>query len=388
MTIMSIEAKKEYIRALKEGYKNSTKSVKGVIINAFVAVVGCSRKHAIRALNGAVNLPGKLRAGRKPKYQDPAFVEHLKLIWKAMGEPCSKKLVAAMPGWLPHYDSLPGDSPVRQQLLEVSSATVDRILSLSNARQIKGKGTTQASYIKNRIPIELLTGRVQAPGFIEADTVAHCGNSIAGSYLHSITMTDLCTGWTENRGTWTKSAEGVLEQIKDIERSLPFEIKGFACDSGSEFLNEELWSFFRLNRKKPVQFVRRRPYKKNDNAHVEQKNWTHVRQIFGYERFDQSFLQGLMNEIYRDYWNPLQNYFMPSFKLKEKTRIGGKMIKKYEPLKTPYQRILEFPDTPEEVKRQLKAKQQSLNPFILKKEMEKKLAIFFKLLRSYGARVA
>jgi hypothetical protein len=385
---MSIEAKRVYIKALQEGYKNSTRAVKTVILNAFVSVVGCSRKHAIRAINGSVNLPGKFKAGRKPQYRDPEFVIHLKAIWQAMGEPCSKKLVAAMPEWLPHYRELPTDSPTRELLLRVSSASVDRILKPFRDRGARGKSTTQASFIKNRIPIALLTEQVQTPGFLEGDTVVHCGNSIHGTYLNSLTMTDLYSGWTENRASWTKTAEQVLEQIRDIERSLPFAIKGFASDSGSEFINEELWSFFTAHREKPIEFVRRRPYKKNDNAHVEQKNWTHVRQIFGYERFDQQFLQGLMNEIYKYYWNPIQNYFMPCLKLKEKTRIGGKLVKKYEVLKTPYQRIIEFPDTPEEVKKQLRSRYQGLNPFLLKNELEKKLAIFFKLLRSHGTKVA
>jgi hypothetical protein len=385
---MSIEVKREYLKALQEGYRNSTKSVKTVIINAFIAVVGCSRKHAIRALNGTVKLPGKMRPGRRPRYRDPELVIHLKSIWKSMGQPCSKKLVAAMPKWLPFYDGLPSESPLREQLLKISSATVDRVLKLYRNESLKGIGTTQPSLIKNKIPIELLTGKVPAPGLLEGDSVAHCGNSIQGTYLSSLTATDLYSGWTENRATWTKTGEQVVEQMKDIERSLPFKLKGFASDSGSEFINEELFTYFTEKREESVKFVRRRPYKKNDNAHVEQKNYTHVRQLFGYERFEQQFLQGLMNEIYKYYWNPIQNYFMPCFKLKEKTRVGARIVKKYEALRTPYQRIMEHPDTSEEVKKLLKSKYDGMNPFLLKKEMDKKLEIFFNLLRTYGTRVA
>jgi hypothetical protein len=152
-------------------------------------------------------------------------------------------------------------------------------------------------------------------------------------------VSEICCGWTENRAAWTKGAEGIKEQFKDIEEHLPYDLIGVATDNGSEFLNDILYNYMKL-RVAPINMVRRRPYKKNDNAHVEQKNWTHVRQLFGYDRYESEELIPLMNEIYSAYWNPIQNYFIPNMKLISKERIGGRVKKKYDVPKTPAQRLL------------------------------------------------
>jgi hypothetical protein len=243
---------------------------------------------------------------------------------------------------------------------------------------VRGISSTSASLIKNKIPIKLLDEDVKEPGYMEADTVAHCGNSLAGEFINSLTMTDLFSAWTENRATWTKESKRVRSQISDIERSLPFKIKGFASDNGNEFFNHELHDFFD-KRPVKVEIVRRRPYKKNDNAHVEQKNWTHVRELFGYERFDHVDLVDLMNEIYKFYWNPLWNFFNPVMKLESKTRVGGKLIKKHDEPKTPYQRLLESNHLTDVDKTVLKTRFERLNPFQLRMELEKKLKWFFKI---------
>jgi hypothetical protein len=165
----------------------------------------------------------------------------------------------------------------------------------------------------------------------------------------------------------------VLEGIKTIEQALPFAMNGFACDNGSEFLNYDLLKYFRFNRETPVEFTRRRPYKKNDNAHVEQKNWTHVRQLFGYDRLEDRALVAMMNEIYTEYWNPLNNFFIPAVRLIEKTRIGGRIQKKYDQPKTPYQRLMESTDLSVEAKAKLKTRFDALNPFELKQGLQTKL---------------
>jgi hypothetical protein len=206
--------------------------------------------------------------------------------------------------------------------------------------------------------------------------VAHCGDSLAGFFVNSLTMTDIFSCWTENRACWTKGQTPVQEQIKAIEKELPFSMTGFACDNGTEFLNYELLKYFRINREQPVEFTRRRPYKKNDNAHVEQKNWTHVRQLFGYERLEDREIVAMMNEIYQQYWNPLHNFFIPSVRLIEKTRIGGSIKKKYDEPKTPYQRLMESADVVQEAKDKLKARYQKLNPFALHEGLQTKIADF------------
>lgn len=167
------------------------------------------------------------------------------------------------------------------------------------------------------------------PGLIEADTVAHCGTSLAGEFINTLTMTDICSAWTENRAVWKKESSTVLKAISSIEEDLPFNVLSFATDNGNEFLNHDLHSYF-FNRKNRVEFVRRRPYKKNDNAHVEQKNWTHVRELFGYDRFDAESQVEFMNDVYKRLWNPPWNFFTPVMKLKSKTRVGGRIIKVHD----------------------------------------------------------
>lgn len=377
---MSIEAKREYLNEIRERYSKSSKAQKTAILNEFCAVCGYNRSYASRILSGTVRLR-KNKPGKKPIY-GPEFTQHLNTLWLSMGRICSKKMKAAMPLWLPFYKDPGCTDQLRAQLLKISPASIDRLLNKYRREVGRGLSTTKAqlSWIKSRIPIELLHGTVTQPGFVEADTVAHCGNSTAGSYVNTLTMTDLYSGWTENRACFTKDALCVLEQIMNIEKTLPFLMLGFACDNGTEFLNESLLNYFQDRKRRPVKFVRRRPYKKNDAAHVEQKNFTHVRQIFGYERFEDQELVALMNEIYREYWNPLLNYFTPCLKLMEKTRIGGRIKKKYELPKTPYQRLLDSDEIYQGIKLKMKEYYSMLNPFRLREQLDQKLKIFFRLV--------
>lgn len=209
--------------------------------------------------------------------------------------------------------------------------------------------------------------------------MAHCGDTIQGQYVNTLTATDLYSGWTENRALWSKSSQEVIAKLKEIEKGLPFLMTAFACDSGSEFINHDLYEYLQ-KRDFKIDFHRRRPYKKNDNAHVEQKNHTHVREIFGYRRFDYRELQHLMNEIYRAYWNPIWNYFTPVMKLKKKTRIGGKIKKEYDEPKTPYQRLIESDQLQSHFKRKLNQELKMKNPFYLKQELDRKLKQFFSIL--------
>ncbi len=189
-------------------------------------------------------------------------------------------------------------------------------------------------------------------------------------------MTDIVTGWTECRATWNKGSLGVLEQIQAIETALPFPLRGFDCDNGSEFLNHHLLRYFTDHPANPA-FTRSRPYKKNDNAHVEQKNWTHARQLFGYDRISKPELVSKMNTVYSSLWCPLQNHFCPSLKLKEKHRNGAKYIKKYHAPQTPYQRVLDHPDVPDTAKTVLRKQHDQLNPFAIKAAIEQQLKLIF-----------
>jgi len=370
-----------YLKAIRSRYRRARKKAKITILDEFCSVCGYHRKYAIRLLNKRTKPRKRRRPGRKPVYASAELLLALKRIWFASDQMCSKKLKAAIPLWLPFYETVyKALTPETQdKLLSISAATIDRVLKpVRVAHGRKGlSGTRPGSLLKNQIPIRTDFWDVSEPGFMEADTVAHCGNSLAGDFAWSLTMTDILTTWTENRATWNKGAEGVLGQIKDIEARLPFPLQGFDCDNGSEFLNYHLMRYF-TDHPSLTSFTRSRPYKKNDNAHVEQKNWSHVRQLFGYDRFEDPGLIELMNDLYANEWSLYQNHFCPSMKLLKKKRINSKYYKKYDLPRTPYDRVLASDDVSDETKERLRATHQSLNPFILKRKIEKKLKVIFK----------
>jgi hypothetical protein len=373
-----------YLKAIRTRYWRAGKKAKVTILDEFCAVCSYHRKYAIRLLNERGKPRVKQRPGRKSVYASTELLTALKRIWFASDQMCSKKLKAAIPLWLPFYETVYKALTVetQNQLLSVSPATIDRLLKpvrAAHGRRGLG-GTKPGSLLKNQIPIRTHFWDVSQPGFMEADTVAHCGNSLAGDFVWSLTMTDILTTWTENRAIWNKGAQGVLAQIKDVEARLPFGLKGFDCDNGSEFLNHHLLTYLSEHPSVPA-FTRSRPYRKNDNAHVEQKNWSHVRQLFGYDRFEDRGLVDLMNDLYANEWSLYQNHFCPSMKLREKRRINSKYYKKYDAPQTPYLRVLAAAQVAEETKERLKTTHQSLNPFILKRTIEKKLKVIFQYVK-------
>jgi hypothetical protein len=379
---MGKQTRREYLAKIRGRYRKASRKEKGAILKEFCTVCDYNRKYAIRLLNAKKTL-SPMRTGPKPFY-DALVISHLKTLWLATDQMCSKKLVGAIALWLPYYEEeCHGLSPeTKAKLLKLSPATIDRLLKSAKAGfQGKGKCSTRPGrLLRNIIPIRPDKATMDKPGFIEADTVAHCGNSLEGQFAYSITYTDICSSWTENRAIWGKGSAGVVEQTKNMEQFLAFPILAFWSDNGSEFLNYHLWRYF-AERKTPVNFSRSRPYKKDDNAHVEQKNWTHVRQLFGYDRIDQARLIPAMNDIYR-LWGQYQNHFSPVRKLASKTRVNSKWIKTYDQPKTSYQRLLDSPSLTHQAKAQLRALHDTLNPFHLKKEIEKKLRRLFIELRS------
>jgi hypothetical protein len=297
---------------------------------------------------------------------------------------CSKKLVAALPLWLPFYERNHGTLSVEttHQLRAISAATIDRLLAPTRAKT-RPRGlcaTKPGRLLRNQIPIRTHNWDITQPGFMEADTVAHCGNSLAGDFIWSLTLTDIHSGWTECRAMWNNGATGVIQQIKNIQAGLPFALKGFDCDNGSEFLNHHLVRFFSEHRPRKIHFTRARPYHKNDNAHVEQKNWSHVRQLLGYDRLDNPVLVERINSLYRDLWCLLQNHFCPTLKLIEKKRINSKYYKTYDTPKTPYQRLRDDKHVSEKSKKALQKQHQSLDPFKLRQHIEQQLKAIYELV--------
>ena len=292
--------------------------------------------------------------------------------------PCSKRLIVVIPLWLPHY---PGGLSLNviKPLMKISSSTIDRVLKHSRKKykHVNISTTKPGTLLRNQIPIKTNQWEEFRPGFLEADTGAHCGGSMTGDYVNTVDFVDIATGWTEQRAIWGKGEVGVLEQIKDVEVSLPFPLRGFDSDNGGEFLNHHLLRHFTDNpqRKNLVQFTRSRAYKKDDNAHIEQKNYTHVRQFLGYRRFDNPKIVDLLNDLCKNEWRLYHNFFLPSVKLIEKERIRSKIIKKHDKPKTPYQRVLDADssDVSDQDKHKLTQQSEYLNPFELKKIIDKKI---------------
>lgn len=381
---MVLQSRREYLEAIRGRYRRAGKRAKTAILDEFCATCGYHRKYAIRLLRAKRSRPARRRPGPTPRYQDPALVLALRRIWFATDQMCSRRLQAALPLWLPFYENEFGPlSPdVAAKLLRASAATLDRLLRPLRVLHPKGRCTTRpGSLLKTQIPIRTHFWDVDRPGFFEADTVAHCGNSMAGDFVYSLTFTDICSGWTENRAVWGRGSLGVLEQVKDIEAHIEFPVLGFDCDNGSEFLNHHLVRYFTDRPKQPALFSRSRPYAKNDNAFVEQKNWTHVRQLLGYDRLDQPALVPLINDLYAKDWSALTNFFCPTLKLKSKTRLNAKLVRRYHSPQTPYERLLAAEHVTPEAKTRLTERFRSLNPFALQRTIQAKLRLIFHTLR-------
>jgi len=366
-------------------YKRAVKRAeKSALITELCATCNWHRKHAIRALKNFKRFtkPKPKKRGKPSRYNIPSVIEPLKRIWLASGQPCSKLLKPTIRLWLPYYAKEFGGLglSVVKLLLKISPATIDRIFRPVRIKYVKrGRSTTKpGTLLRKSIPIKTNQWNESRPGFLEADTVAHCGDTVEGIYVNTVDFVDIATGWTEQRAVWGKGEAGVLEQIKDVQGMLPFPLLGFDCDNGGEFINYHLIRHFG-SMVKPVAFTRSRSYRKDDNAHVEQKNWTHVRQWFGYHRLEDKRIVPLMNELYRSEWRLFHNFFCPSVKLIEKKRVASKVFKRYDVPKTPYQRVLESKYVLLAKKQALKEQFSGLNPFKLRKDIEKKLQEIFNI---------
>jgi hypothetical protein len=242
---MSLAEKRVYLEAIKRRYRLASRAIKSRILDEFCAVCRYNRKYAIRVL-GKRQFKKRAKPGRKPWYDPATLLYPLKTIWLAADQMCSKRLKVALREWLPHYENEHGnlDDVVRFQLYGISPATIDRLLKPFRIEYpTKGLcGTKPGRLLKTQIPIRTDNWDVTQPGFMEVDTVAHCGNSLAGDFVWSLTMTDILTGWTENRATWNKGADGVIRQVENIEKKLPFLLLACDCDNGSEFINHRIYS--------------------------------------------------------------------------------------------------------------------------------------------------
>jgi hypothetical protein len=381
---MSLSAKREALARIHGRYRRAGRPHKTRILDEFCATCGYHRKAALRLLNRPLPTAPPKRSGPKPRYDPAAVLPVLKAVWLASDQLCSKLLQAALPEWLDHHErrSAPLPEAFKKKLLKISPAQIDRLLRPARVQHPK-KGlsaTRPGTLLRHQVPTRRGPPDTSRPGSVEADTVAHCDDSTEGDYVNSLTFTELFSGWTENRAVWNKSAAAVLIQVQELETQVPYEMKDFHTDNGGEFLN---WALHRhlTGRAAKLPWTRSRAYRKNDNAHCEQKNWTHVRQLFGHERFGHPELVPLMNDLYAKEWSQFTNHFKPTFKLLKREKQGGKTKRIYEKKpQTPYQRLLASTDIAEATKATLRAQHTRLDPFALKKSIEVKLKKFFTAL--------
>ncbi|MEM7699895.1 MAG: integrase [Verrucomicrobiota bacterium] len=390
---MSQTSKNEYIEKMRSRYQQRGREGRSRLLDELTEVCSVSRKHAIKLMNRPIgSTVGRVETrGRKAVYGEQER-KVLKVIWLAANQPCGKLLQPMIETWLPHYEREHGrlGNPLRRRLKSISARSIDRLLAPVRAAETRRRncGTKPGTLIKSQIPIRTDNDDIKQPGYVEADTVAHCGNRLEGDFLWTVDLTDVHTQWTECRAVWNKGQHGVVSAIKEIEGALPFDLLGFDSDNGSEFLNWHLVSYLQERGEKPaVAFTRSRPYRKNDNARVEQKNWTHARQLLGYERLgDPDYLDSI-NDAYRS-WCTLKNFFVPVMKLTEKTWVGGKYRKKYDAPKTPADRLLDWEGITGKKAAWIRRQKRELNPFELQRQVEASLGKAFELKRQIAEKLA
>jgi hypothetical protein len=366
-------SREEQLERLRQRYQGRGPKGKAQLLDYVSEEFGYHRKHAIRLLN-APPRPKHSPPGPEPKYEP--LLEIVEQIWAAGEQPCGKRLVQMLPLWLPHYQRRYGRLlPSQRQLAErVSAATLDRLLASRRSQWlVRGlSGTKPGSLLRQQIPITGEVWNETRAGFLEADSVAHCGRSLAGSFIWSLTFTDMASTWTSGRAVWNRGYAGVLEQTRKVEEQLPFPLLGLDFDNGGEWLNWQLVRYLQ-ERSQPVRVTRSRPYHSDDNAHVEQKNWMWSRQLLGYGRLESETLLAPINALYTEAWGPLHNFFMPSMKLVEKWREGSRWVRRHDTAQTAYQRLLAHGDLQRKARRELRDRYESLDPFVLAGEVEKRL---------------
>lgn len=381
--MMTLRSKRELLEMMHPRYLKASKARKTQILDEFIAATGYHRKYAIRVLKRGLRPRGlRKKSGRQKVYQGEV-VGVLKQIWEILGRICSKRLKPFLPEMvevLERCKEIEMTPETKTLLLKMSCSTIDRCLRLVRFENKKrGLSTTKpGTLLKNAIPIRTFTEWDDAiPGFVEIDLVAHCGETTAGQYLNTLTVTDIATGWTECLAILYRSQEMVSQAIIKLRQRLPFPLLGIDSDNGSEFINHTL---FRYCEDEEITFTRCRPYKKNDQAHVEQKNWSVVRRLVGYDRFETEEELVLLSSIYDD-WRLYVNFFQPVLKLVAKERLGSKVKKMYDIASTPYRRVLATNLVSIEDKARLINIYYQLNPVTLRKQIDDNIAILWKLIR-------
>jgi hypothetical protein len=382
--------RKAVTRQVAPRYQRATKKQRAAILDEFTTLTGYNRSYAAFLLRNwgrkrvltirgvrTIYVPGHHRRKRTPSkrhnriYDPERILPSLKFFWGLSGGLCGKRLAPFIRTTLPileHHEELIVAAEIKQKLLSMSPATIDRLLAPErNKLRLKGRSTTKpGTLLKHQIPIRTFSDwDEKQPGFVEIDLVAHDGGIPESSVIHTLDLVDVATGWTETRALKTKAQRWVLEALHDISACLPFAIKGIDSDNGSEFINRELYRYCIDHR---ITFTRSRPFRKNDCCFVEEKNYSVVRKTVGYYRYDSEDELHPLEQLY-SVLRLFTNFFLPVMKLTSKTRNGSTITKPYEHPTTPSVRILNCPDISKPVQRRLIAQYNRLNPAALRRQI-------------------
>jgi hypothetical protein len=382
---LTVKERKKAAAIVAARYQKARKKDKTVILNEFIQLTGYGRRYAsyvLRShgkkvrLNETTVVQGDVRKSitrKKLKVYDATVEDALKKIWYIMDCICGKRLAPVLREIvmrLERFREIKLSDDVRQKLFRISAASIDRLLAKERKRyQIKGRSNTKpGTLLKNQIPIRTFSDwNENKPGFVEIDLVGHDGGDGSGDFAQTLDVTDVCTTWTETEAVRNKAQIWVFDALMDIRQRMPFPLLGIDSDSGGEFINNHL---FRYCQQEKITFTRSRSGRKNDSCFVEQKNYSIVRRAVGYLRYDTEEELRTLNELYR-YLRLYTNFFQPTMKLIEKTRIGSKVTKKYDKPLTPYRRVLACLDVSAQDKQKLKVQYSKLNPAHLKREIKK-----------------
>jgi hypothetical protein len=360
----------EYARAVRPRYFKSTKKMKAQILDEFMANTGMHRKSLIRLLNKPDQSGKRKRPGRPRSYSLETEAT-LRMAWETTDRLCSKRLqpfLSELIEVLTRTGEIKVTVQTKEQMVSMSASTIDRILRRypHNAGRRNFSTTKPGTLLKNSIPIRTFSDwNEKQPGFLEVDLVAHCGDNVGGFYLNTLSAVDVATGWVEPVAVWGKGQSRVRGAVHDVRKQLPFPMLGLDSDNGGEFINRSLYEYCKQWN---ITFTRARSYKKNDNCHVEQKNWTVIRRIIGYDRFSTKAAFQALGDVYillRLYIN----FFQPVLKLVRKIRHGAKVYKVYDTALTPYRRLLASGVLGENQQREVEAIYYALNPVTLRKQI-------------------
>ena len=367
--------RREVLKKLRRRYERAGAEHKRKLLDQAQELLGYHRKAAIRSLRAPMVEPApRMISGRPVSYEPRVLLPWLRPIWQATDYACGRRLAAMLPEWVPAYEQherkMPGE--VREKLLRASGRTLDRLLEPLRGQGAGRSLTRPGTLLRHQIPIRGSVWEEGKAGWLEVDTVALCGGSVVGEFVWMLDGVDYATTWVELRAMWGRGQVGTLAALRDVEASLPFELLGLDSDNGGEFLNYHVLRWLQ-KRSRPVFMTRSRPNKKDDNAHVEQKNWTHIRQCFGYERHDNPEVVELINALVKGAYGQLLNYFHASLKLESKEFIDGRLKRVYGEPQTPLARVLASAEVRPQTKRRLEQEKARLNPFALKQSVVRSL---------------